>query len=61
MKICYQFFLTIGLIIISQKKKKKKKVEGEGGEGVEGQNDENSQASDFKVTVVEIATGEFNL
>ena len=42
-----------------QKKKKKKKAEGEdNGEGGEG-DEEGSQAADPRVTVIEIATGEF--
>ena len=42
-----------------QKKKKKKKAEGEdNGEGGEGDED-GSQAADPRVTVIEIATGEF--
>jgi hypothetical protein len=42
-----------------QKKKKRKKAEGEeNGEGGEG-DEEGSQSADPRVTVIEIATGEF--
>jgi hypothetical protein len=42
-----------------KKKKKKKKAEGEdNGEGGEG-DEEGSQAADPRITVIEIATGEF--